>query len=128
LVSSVETIYILENPEKDLVKFATATQLRYEDTIKEVFGVACVKDLPMMIQFNKSFQESLCKKNGINEKNITIKHIFRVATKDELQLLRNQLQSEHEDSIPCPFDTVIRLQDGIFQWDESNSSYVHVNN
>lgn len=126
--SSVETIYILENPEKDLIKFATATQLRYDDVIKEVFGVACVKDLPMMIQFNKSFQESLCKKNGIGEKNITLNHIFRVATKEELQLLRNELQSQRTEPIPCPFDSVIQLQDGIFQWDESNSSYVHVKN
>ncbi|WP_066304648.1 hypothetical protein [Bacillus sp. FJAT-29814] len=126
--SPVETIYILENPEKDIIKFATATQLRYDDTIKEVFGVACVNDLPMMIQFNKSFQESLCRKNGIIEKNITLHHIFRIATKDELLLLREQLQSDHADSIPCPFDTVIQLQDGIFQWDDSISSYVHVKN
>jgi hypothetical protein len=124
--SYVETIYILENPEKDIIKFATASQLRYEDTIKEVFGVACVNDLPMMIKFNKSFQESLCKKNGITEKNITINHVFRVATKDELLSLREQLLSAHADSITRPFDDVIQLQDGVFQWDDSTSTYVLV--
>ncbi|CRK84964.1 hypothetical protein [Neobacillus massiliamazoniensis] len=132
--SKIETVYILENPEKNIRKFATGYQLRYDDTIKEVFGVACMHDLTMMLQFNKSFQESICRKDGISESNITLNCIIRIASKDELHHLRkqlvekmhqdSQLSQENENPIPCPFNSIIKLQEGIFKWDDHNSSYI----
>lgn len=128
LKSKIETIYILENPEKNIRKFATGYQLRYDDTIKEVFGVACLHDLTMMLQFNKSFQESICKKDGITENNITLNCIVRIASKDELHQLKKQLEEkmnqDNLNSIPCPFNSIVKLQEGIFKWDDSNSSYI----
>nr|WP_263328560.1 hypothetical protein [Neobacillus sp. Marseille-Q6967] len=125
---NIETIYILENPEKNITQFATGYQLRYDDIIKDVFGVACMNDVHMMIQFNKSFQESICKRDHIHENNLSIDRVIRVATKNELLQLRDQLMGEQGNSanIPCPFDAVIKLQDGIFKWDENNSSYISI--
>lgn len=131
--NAIETIYILENPEKNMVKFATDYQLRYDDIIKEVFGVACLNDLCMMIQFNKSFQESICNKYGISDHSITLNRIIRIASKNDMLQLKKQLlekmeqemdfSPDTETSIPCPFDTVIKLADGIFKWDEMKSAY-----
>ncbi|MEH6905968.1 hypothetical protein [Neobacillus drentensis] len=130
----IETVYFLENPEKNIIKFATGTQLRYEDVIKEVFGVACINDLHMMIQYNKSFQTSICNSHGISEKKITLDRILRVASKIDMLQLKNQLidqktnrlDEEPEDGnfpITCPFNDTIKLQEGIFQWDDNNFSY-----
>jgi hypothetical protein len=126
LQNNIETIYILENPEKDIIQFATGYQLRYDEVIKEVFGVACLDDVQMMLKFNRNFQESICKRDDIQENKLSIDRIVRVATKHELLHLRKQLIDEQgvEGSIPCPFQSIIKLKDGIFEWDESNSSYI----
>jgi hypothetical protein len=128
---SIETVYFLENPERNMIKFATGKQLRYEDVIKEVFGVASINDLHMMIQFNKGFQTSICNCHGISEKSITLDRIIRIASKTDLlrfkQLILEQMTTGEEESninpSKCPFDHRIKLQEGIFQWDDSNFSY-----
>jgi hypothetical protein len=79
-----KSIYFLENPETGICKLATGLQLKYEDTIKDVFGVADFKDLLMMLKYNKGFQESICKAHEIAEKDIKLELIFRIATKDDL--------------------------------------------
>ncbi|OLS35108.1 hypothetical protein [Bacillus sp. MRMR6] len=126
--NEIATIYILENPEKSVIKFATGYQLRFENVLKDVFGVVSVNDLQMMLQFNKGFQESICKKNGIALNNISMDKIIRVANKMELLQLRKQsiekLGKETYLTIPRPFDPIIKLQEGIFKWDELNSSYI----
>ncbi|WP_026567480.1 hypothetical protein [Bacillus sp. UNC41MFS5] len=131
----IETVYFLENPEKNITKFATGTQLRYEDVIKEVFGVACINDLHMMLQYNKSFQTSICNTHGISEKKLTLDIILRVASKLDMLRLKKQLLDQQYDKmidethqkgnlpIDRPFDETIKLQEGIFQWDDSNFSY-----
>ncbi|QCJ42829.1 hypothetical protein FAY30_13425 [Bacillus sp. S3] len=137
--NSIETVYFLENPEKNIIKFATGTQLRYEDVIKEVFGVACINDLHMMLQYNKSFQTSICKSYGISEKKITLDKIIRVASKADMLRLKkqmieaqknnmNEIHHEEEYSIQCPFDSIIKLQEGLYQWDDANFSYSAVTN
>lgn len=142
--NTIETIYRLENPEKNIIKFATGSQLRYEDIIKEVFGVASVTDLHMMIQYNKSFQTSICKSYGLkNENKIPLNKIIRIASKSDMldlkqQLINERKQSpennqedtldENDNSINRPFDTIIQLQEGIYQWDDSNLSYNAVTN
>ncbi|MFK9093553.1 hypothetical protein [Bacillus salipaludis] len=137
--NSIETVYFLENPEKNIIKFATGTQLRYEDVIKEVFGVACINDLHMMLQYNKSFQTSICNSYGISEKKITLDKIIRIASKTDMlrlkkQLLEqqknsiNEMQLEEEYSIERPFDSIIKLQEGLYQWDDANFSYNAVTN
>ncbi|MFJ7726397.1 hypothetical protein ACIQXV_09550 [Neobacillus sp. NPDC097160] len=137
--NSIETVYFLENPEKNIIKFATGTQLRYEDVIKEVFGVACINDLHMMLQYNKSFQTSICNSYGISEKKITLDKIIRIASKTDMLRLKKQLleqqknsinvmQLEEEYSIERPFDSIIKLQEGLYQWDDANFSYNAVTN
>lgn len=128
LQNNIETIYILENPEKDIIQFATGYQLRYDEVIKEVFGVACLDDVQMMLKFNRNFQESICKRDHIQENKLSIDRIVRVATKNELLHLRKQLLEKQGDegSIPCPFQSIIKLKDGIFEWDESNSAYIAI--
>lgn len=127
--NTIETVYIMENPEKNIIKFATDHQLRYNDIIKEVFGVACLNDLSMMIQFNKNFQDSICKRYGISENQISLNRIIHVASKNELHKLKVQLAGNDDQShvysgtVPRPFDTLIKLQEGIFKWDESDCSY-----
>lgn len=128
LQNNIETIYILENPEKNIIQFATGYQLRYDEIIKEVFGVACMNDVQMMLKFNRSFQESICKRDHIHENKLSIERIVRVATKNELLQLRKQLIEKQgfEESTPCPFHSIIKLKDGIFEWDESKSSYIAI--
>ncbi|MDR6999813.1 hypothetical protein [Neobacillus niacini] len=131
--NSIETVYILENPEKKIIRFATGSQIRYEDVIKEVYGVASIQDLPMMIQFNKGFHDSICEKYGIKGNNISIDKLIRVASKGELLQFKNQLLEKTMEEvkgssglvveIPCPFNTTIRLQEGIFEWNDNNFSY-----
>jgi hypothetical protein len=134
LGNSIETVYFLENPEKDIIKFATGAQLRYEDVIKEVFGVACINDLHMMIQYNKSFQNCICNTHGISEQKITLDRILRVASKMDMLQFKKQLMDQKRNnmdeeplegdlSIQRPFDSIIKLQEGIFQWDDTNFSY-----
>ena len=123
--NQIDTIYILENPEKNIIKFATGYQLKYDDIIKDVFGVACLNDLEMMIQFNKPFQDSICANKKINGNKISLNAVLRVASKSELLQLRNELLEEVGNlPIPRPFDSVIKLQEGIFHWDETNSTYI----
>ncbi|MBO0960547.1 hypothetical protein J1P26_12655 [Neobacillus sp. MM2021_6] len=137
--NTIETVYCLENPEKNIIKFATGTQLRYEDIIKEVFGVACINDLHMMLQYNKSFQTSICNTYGISEKKITLDKIIRVASKTDMLRLRTQLIEKQKNSpdimeletdtpLQRPFDSIIKLQEGLYQWDDANFSYSAVTN
>jgi hypothetical protein len=122
--NQIDTIYILENPEKNIIKFATGYQLKYDDIIKDVFGVACLNDLQMMIQFNKPFQDSICTSKSINLNEITLKQVIRIASRNELLQLRDRLMEQLGNlPIPRPFDTTIQLQEGIFHWDETNSLY-----
>lgn len=134
LTNEIETVYYLENPETKLIKFATGYQLKYDDIIKDVFGVASLKDLPMMIKYNKNFQDSICATHGIKENEITIEMVVHVASKTELNLLRVQMLKENKDNemnelpnIQCPFDSTIRLKEGIFSWDQQSSTYNKVN-
>jgi hypothetical protein len=87
-----------------------------------------------MIQYNKSFQTSICNSHGISEKKITLDRILRVASKIDILRLKKELMVEKNNSleetpedgdlpITCPFDSTIKLQEGIFQWDDSNFSY-----
>lgn len=123
--NQIDTIYILENPEKNIIKFATGYQLKYDDIIKDVFGVACLNDLEMMIQFNKPFQDSICARKNITLNKIRLNAVIRIASKNELLQLRTELiEQEGTLPIPCPFDTTIMLQEGEFHWDEQNSSYI----
>ncbi|PFN96070.1 hypothetical protein COJ85_24680 [Bacillus sp. AFS076308] len=141
--NTIETVYRLENPEKNIIKFATGTQLRYEDVIKDVFGVACINDLHMMLQYNKSFQTSICNSYGISEKKITLDKIIRIASKSDMLTLKQHLiyekshndvqdddahPAENTNHVNRPFDTIIKLQEGIYQWDDSNYSYNAVTN
>jgi hypothetical protein len=125
----IETIYYLENPETEQITFATGSQLRYDDIIKDVFGVASIHDLPMMIQYNKGFQSCICKSNGVTEDEITLEMIVRIASKLDLLRLKEQytenqsIPTEENSSMPCPFDSTIKLQEGIFQWDDKHSAY-----
>ncbi|MDQ0225683.1 hypothetical protein [Metabacillus niabensis] len=75
-----DTIYCLENPEAGIKRIATGKELKYEDVVKEVFGVADINDLMMMIEYNKQFQLSVCNAHGIQEDEIKLEMIFRVAT------------------------------------------------
>jgi hypothetical protein len=125
LNNQIDTIYILENPEKKIIKFATGYQLKYDDIIKDVFGVACLNDLQMMIQFNKPFQDSICNSKSINLNELSLKQVIRIASRNELLQLRDRLMEQLGDlPIPRPFDTTIQLQEGIFHWDETNSLYI----
>lgn len=125
----IETIYYLENPETEQIRFATGSQLKYEDIIKDVFGVASIHDLPMMIQYNKGFQTSLCKCHGIKENEITLEMILRVASKMDLQKIKkDDMSNPAIADKPCPFESMIRLQEGIFKWDEEECSYHLINN
>ena len=93
-----ETIYYLENPETDQVTFATGSQLRYEDIVKNVFGVASIHDLPMMIQYNKSFQSSISESHGVMENEVKLEMVLRVASKmDLLQLKKQYLDNQKND-------------------------------
>ncbi|MDQ0229907.1 hypothetical protein [Metabacillus malikii] len=93
MVLEPNTLYYLENPEEGIFRFATGTQLKYEDIVKEVFGVADLNDLKMMIAYNKSFQVSVCKANNITEDEITLNMIFRVATTED-KARANHLKNE----------------------------------
>lgn len=130
MLNDIETIYYMENPETEQTAFATGTQLKYEDIIKDVFGVACIQDLSMMIQYNKNFQTSICQSYGVLENEVSLDMILRVASKMDLLQLRKKLidQQDSNEMVSCPFDTVIRLQEGIFEWDEEHSSYNLVEN
>ncbi|MCQ6274923.1 hypothetical protein JMM81_08095 [Bacillus sp. V3B] len=125
----IETIYYLENPETEQITFATGSQLKYDDIIKDVFGVASIHDLPMMIQYNKGFQSCICKNHGVMENEITLEMILRIASKVDLlqlekQYIENQsIPSQENSSMPCPFDSTIKLQEGIFQWNDKDSTY-----
>lgn len=125
----IETVYYLENPETEKITFATGSQLRYEDIIKDVFGVASIHDLPMMIQYNKGFQTCLCKSRGIKENEITLEMILRVASKMDLNQFREHyLNDPVNEEKTCPFESVIRLQEGVFKWDDEERSYNLVTN
>lgn len=85
LATAIETLYFLNNPERNITTIATETQLRYEDIIKDVFGVACESDLIMMIKFNKKFRDSICHEYGVTDSEIRLDMIFRIATKDDVE-------------------------------------------
>jgi hypothetical protein len=96
-----ETIYYLENPEDGITKLATGTQIKYGNTIKDVFGLADINDLLMMLKHNKKFQECICEAHGINEQDITLNLIFRVASKSDLSHVKDQeAEKEKEGQVP----------------------------
>lgn len=134
--NSIETIFVLENPAENIVKFATEYEIRYNDIIKQVFGVSNFNDLTMMIQFNKGFQECICERYGISKNKISINQIIHVASKKDLLYLKKQIMenksmqsnqfSSADKDIPRPFSMVIKLKEGIFKWDEADCSYNQV--
>ncbi|MEH7255214.1 hypothetical protein V7111_24210, partial [Neobacillus niacini] len=67
----------------------------------------------------------ICTNKEINVNKISLTTILRIASKTELLQLRNELLEEVGNlPIPRPFDSVIKLQEGIFHWDETNSTYI----
>lgn len=127
----IETIYYLENPEEGVKKCVTESQLKYDNIIKDVFGVALVRDLPIMIQYNKKFQESICDANQVTLNKIRLDMIFRKASKSDLLEYRKEYlvnKDREEGMIPPPFDPIIKLNEGIFKWNDEHSSYIQVTN
>jgi hypothetical protein len=125
----IETIYYLENPEDGIKKWVTESQLKYENIIKDVFGVALVSDLPIMIQYNKKFQDSICDANHVTTKQISLDMIFRIASKNDILEFKKEYltdQDSQAEIIHPPFDPVIKLNEGIFKWNQNNSSYIQV--
>lgn len=126
----IETIYYLENPEAGIKKFVTESQLKFENIIKDVFGVAFINDLQMMIQYNKKFQEAICKAKHVTEDEISLDMIFRVASKEDLEEFKKEYIKTREANGPQmpvpPFNKVIHLHDGIFQWDDHDFSYIKI--
>lgn len=125
----IETIYYLENPEDGVKRWVTESQIKYENIIKDVFGVALVSDLPIMIQYNKKFQESICDANHITTNQISLNMIFRIASKNDILEYKKEYLADkigEAEIIPPPFDPVIKLNEGIFKWSQSNSSYIQV--
>ncbi len=90
LETAIETMYFLNNPERNITTIATETQLRYEDVIKDVFGVACESDLMMMIKFNKKFKDCICQEYGVTESEIRLDMIFRIATEEDIKQYNNR--------------------------------------
>jgi len=90
LATALETLYFLNNPERNITTIATETQLRYGDIIKDVFGVACENDLQMMIKFNKKFRDSICHEYKVTESEISLDMIFRIATKEDIEQNKNE--------------------------------------
>jgi hypothetical protein len=125
----IETIYYLENPEDGVKRWVTESQIKYENIIKDVFGVALVSDLPIMIQYNKKFQESICDANQVAISQISLNMIFRIASKNDLLEYKKEYLSDkisEAEITPPPFDPVIKLNEGIFEWNKMNSSYTQV--
>jgi hypothetical protein len=125
----IETIYYLENPEEGIKKWVTESQLKYENIIKEVFGVALVHDLPIMIHYNKRFQECICNVNNVPVNQIRLDMIFRVASKNDLLEFKKEYFANKNRTagiIPPPFDPIIQLNEGLFKWNESDSSYIQL--
>ncbi|MGM0875843.1 MAG: hypothetical protein ACQEWV_13880 [Bacillota bacterium] len=50
-----------------------------------------------MIEYNKSFQESICKANRIGAQEITLAMIFRVPSTNDLIQLNDQVLNEKND-------------------------------
>lgn len=125
-----ETIYYIENPEAGIKKFVTESQLKFENIIKDIFGVAFVNDLQMMIQYNKKFQECICKANQISEDEISLDLIFRVATKEDIKQFKKEYlareTANHKESIAPPFNNIIHLHEGIFKWNDKKYSYIKI--
>lgn len=123
----VETIYYLENPQRNISTYASTTQLTVESVVKDVFGVACVADIKIMLQYNKEFRKSISQLHNAMDDDLTLEMVFRVASKEDLlrfkkSLLESSL-NDAETSIDCPFSATIQLQDGRYTWNESTSVY-----
>lgn len=123
----VEKVFYLENPEAGIKRFATESEIRIDNIVKDVFGVATIGDLPMMIQYNKKFQDSICDANQIGPNEITLDLIFRIAAKKDLLLLKKHYQmlkeQNSQDACTPPFNAMIKLEDGIFRWNDKTFSY-----
>ncbi|MCM3588007.1 hypothetical protein M3182_20085 [Mesobacillus maritimus] len=126
-----EKIYWLENPESGATMIATESEVKYENTIKDVFGVAFIEDLEKMISYNKKFREQICAARHITEKEISLGMVFRLATKDDLIPLKKEYLAQGEElttnTITPPFSTTIELEEGLFNWDVKECSYVKMN-
>lgn len=131
----IEKVYYLENPELGIKKLATESQVKYENIIKDVFGVAFLDDLSMMIQYNKKFQECVCKANNINGTQVSLEMVFRIASKHDLLPLKNhylqlkksnELASESQPVSP-PFNSTILLVEGVFNWNDKEFTYDKAN-
>ncbi|MBM4762009.1 hypothetical protein [Bacillus sp. B15-48] len=123
----IEKIYYLQNPESGIEKIASETEVKYENVIKDVFGVAFIEDLSKMIRYNKKFQEYICKANNIKEQEITMEMVIRLATKKDLLPIRmnyiNMINQQQSRKSPPPFSTTIQLHEGVFNWNEKECSY-----
>ncbi|MFQ6582984.1 hypothetical protein [Priestia megaterium] len=123
----VETIYYLENPQRDISTYASTTQLTVESVVKDVFGVACVADIKIMLQYNKEFRKSISQLHNAMDDDLTLEMVFRIASKEDLlRFKKSLLESSLDDteaSVDCPFSTTIQLQDGRYTWNESTSVY-----
>lgn len=83
----------------------------------------------LMMQYNKGFQTSLCKSHGVKEDEISLEMILRVASKMDLRKYREQYFNDGaNEAKKCPFETVIRLQEGVFKWNEEDCTYNLVTN
>ncbi|MGG3542514.1 hypothetical protein ABES09_17000 [Priestia megaterium] len=104
----VETIYYLENPQRDISTYASTTQLTVESVVKDVFGVACVADIKIMLQYNKEFRKSISQLHNAMDDDLTLEMVFRIASKEDLlRFKKSLLESSLDDaetSIDCPFN------------------------
>jgi hypothetical protein len=140
-MDKIATLYYLENPMTGISFLTSEEHLQGEsEVVKDVFGISYVEDIPAMLCNNQKFRESVRKHYKLRKNRVLLKHIFRRATIDDLVNLLNYITNDFIRSItqddsdedaevtpfPPPFSKLIRLEDGIYQWDYERGCYEKV--
>jgi hypothetical protein len=120
-----EKLYFIHNPLNGLKDWISEREFKIgSQKLKNVFGVLYLNDVGNMLQFNNQFKESVMREYRINnERNLSIQHVCRKISRDELfELVHKETvglsQSDYDTSTYPPFSTMIELKDGCFLWNK----------
>lgn len=119
-----EKIYFIHNPLNDATDWVSEMEIKIgSQKLKNVFGVQYLDDVKIMLQYNSQFQEAVMKEyNLIGEDNLSLNHVCRLISKEELIDLLNK--EGHEIKEKSPFNPIwIELKDGCFFWNKEKKCF-----
>ncbi|WP_458414648.1 hypothetical protein ACNQFZ_07325 [Schinkia sp. CFF1] len=120
----IEKLYLIYNPLNASTEWVSEREFKIGcEKLKRVFGVLYLEDVKIMLHYNTQLKEAIMKEYNITEEKISLHHVCRLISKDELTELikRESIDISHNENPLYP--ERIEIKDGYFIWNQEKGCY-----